>query len=299
MLAIQPRPRLHTAADHALALHPAGLGRVSIARRLPSGSWRETSVPISDLGYAVRQLEGAPDVYLTQNRFLGRRRRVSRLAELDALFVDLDYYKTACADAHPRHVLSLALDALEARRIPSPSFAIATGRGLALVWLHRPVPRAALPRWRACQQVLGHTLRHLGADRLASDAARVLRLVGTRNSRSETLVEGMTSVGEAWEFDRLADEILPLERAELVALRLERARRRATGKGGPRPARRFDSPGLWELRLAELQRLLEHRWFGALPEGGSPHGLCARARQIGRTVSVRVRQRGCARSWPC
>jgi hypothetical protein len=225
------------------------------------------SVPISDLGYAVRQLEGAPDVYLTQNRFLGRRRRVSRLAELDALFVDLDYYKTACADAHPRHVLSLALDALEARRIPSPSFAIATGRGLALVWLHRPVPRAALPRWRACQQVLGHTLRHLGADRLASDAARVLRLVGTRNSRSETLVEGMTSVGEAWHFDRLADEILPLERAELVALRLERARRRATGKGGPRPARRFDSPGLWELRLAELQRLLEHRWFGTLPQG--------------------------------
>jgi hypothetical protein len=154
--ALQPRPCLATPVDHALALHPAGLGRVSIARQL-HGGWRETSLPVADLGYAVQQLAGEPDVYLTQNRFFGRRRLVSRLAELDALFVDLDYYKTTHADAHPQHVLSLALEALQAKRIPSPSFAVASGRGLALVWLHRPVPRAALPRWRACQQVLWHT----------------------------------------------------------------------------------------------------------------------------------------------
>src|SRR5918993_1230421 len=48
VLASRPAPRLITPADHALALHPAGLGRVSIARR----------------------------------------RLVTRLAELDALFVD-------------------------------------------------------------------------------------------------------------------------------------------------------------------------------------------------------------------
>ena len=33
--------------------------------------------------------------------------------------------------------------------------------------------------------------------------------------------------------------------------------------------------------------------------GGAPHGLCARARQIGRTVNVTAQRRGCARSWPC
>ena len=151
----------------------------------------------------------------------------SRLDELDALFVDLDYYKTEHADAHPQHVLGLTLEALQDKQLPPPSFAVASGRGLALVWLHHAVPRAALPRWRACQQVLWHTLRHLGADRLASDAARVLRLVGTRNSRSSTLVEGLTAPGEPWDFDQLADEILPLQRAELVALRLVRARKRA------------------------------------------------------------------------
>ena len=264
--ALQPRLCLTTPVDHALALHPAGKGRVSIARRLRCG-WREQSVPVADLAYAARQLAGETDVYLTQNRFFGHRRLVSRLAELDALFVDLDYYKTEHADAHPQHVLGLALEALQDKQLPPPSFAVASGRGLALVWLHHAVPRAALPRWRACQQVLWHTLRHLGADRLASDAARVLRLVGTRNSRSSTLVEGLTAPGEIWDFDQLADEILPLQRAELVALRLVRARKRAAGQATPTPTRWFDSAGLWELRLAELQRLREHRWLGTLPDG--------------------------------
>ena len=115
--------------------------------------------------------------------------------------------------------------------------------------------------------MLWQTLRHLGADRLASDAARVLRLVGTRNSRSGTLVEGLTAASEPWDFDLLADEILPLQRAELVALRLERARRRTAGQATPSPARYFDAAGLWEPRLAELQRLREYRWLGTLPEG--------------------------------
>lgn len=280
MPASQPWPLLTTPEDHAAALHPAGLGRVSIGRRLGDGRWSENSVPVAELAYAVRQLAGLPDVYLTQNRFFGRRRLVSRLAELDALFVDLDFYKTEHAEAHPRHVLSLALEALEAAQIPIPSFAVSSGRGLMLVWLHGAVPRAALPRWRACQQVLWHTLQHLGSDRLATDAARVLRLVGTRNSRSDTLVEGLTPADQPWNFDLLADEILPLQRAELAVLRHnrrqraklialgpERARRRAEGQGTLTLARHFTTAGLWELRLAELQLLLKHRWFGALPEG--------------------------------
>jgi hypothetical protein len=80
------------------------------------------------------------------------------------------------------------------------------------------------------------------------------------------LVEGLTAPGAPC-FDLLADEILPLQRAELVALRLERARRRTAGQGISSPTRCFDSAGLWELRLAELQQLSAHRWLGALPEG--------------------------------
>jgi hypothetical protein len=64
---------LRTPDDHAMVLHPAELGRVTIARRLASGAWREASVPVSDLPYAVRQFQGEHDVYLTQNCFFSRR----------------------------------------------------------------------------------------------------------------------------------------------------------------------------------------------------------------------------------
>jgi hypothetical protein len=96
VLAELARPlRLHTPGDHAVALHPAGLGWVTIARRFGAGgAWREASVPVSDLPYVVRQLQGEHDVYLTQNRFFSQRRLVAHLAELDALFTDLDYYRT-------------------------------------------------------------------------------------------------------------------------------------------------------------------------------------------------------------
>ena len=120
MLAQLARPlHLRTADDHALALHPTGRGRVTIARRFGAGSWHEASVPVSDLPYVTRQLQGEPDVYLTQNRMpLGCRRLVSQLAELDALFVDLDFYKTAHADSHPQHVLAVAVETLEQAKVP-------------------------------------------------------------------------------------------------------------------------------------------------------------------------------------
>ncbi len=267
MLAIPSRPRLITPADHAQALHHTGLGRVTIARRLEGGAWRERSVPVQDLAYVVRQLAGEPDVYLTQNRFFGPRRLVARIAELDALFVDLDFHKTEHAGEHPKHVLYLALGKLEDAKIPCPSFAVSTGRGLALIWLHQPVPRMALPRWCACQRALYQTLKTFGADRLAMDAARVLRLIGTRNSRSDTLVEAILPVGEIWSFDDLADEILPEPRAKLQE-RIERSRRPTPGQGSTqRPLLWFTAATLWQLRLTELQRLREHRWFGPLPDG--------------------------------
>jgi hypothetical protein len=286
------RPRLVRPRDHALALHPTGSGRVTIARRLSDGRWREESVAVADIGYAVRHFEGVADVYLGQNRFISRRRLVAQLAQLDALFVDLDYYRTRQADAAPPHVLELALEALQIAQIPSPSIAVSSGRGLALVWLHHPMPRAALPRCRACQHVLWQTLQHLGADRLATDAARVLRLIGTRNSRSNTLVEALAVKGEPWDFDLLADEILPLQRAELVSLRLERARRAATTCGSVLPARRFDTASLWELRLTELQRLRQHRWWqGELPEGQRDLWLLLAGTAMGYLVPGQMVQR--------
>jgi hypothetical protein len=92
----------------------------------------------------------------------------------------------------------------------------------ALPTLRSPLPRAALPKWTACQKVLWEVLKRLETDRAAIDAARVLRVVGTFHSETGVVVEALVPVGEVRGFEELAMEILPLDRAELRYLRVQR-----------------------------------------------------------------------------
>jgi hypothetical protein len=56
------------------------------------------------------------------------------------MYTDVDYYKRPeLAETHAAGVLDLALEYLVRERIPYPSLAMATGRGLALVWRHKCV----------------------------------------------------------------------------------------------------------------------------------------------------------------
>lgn len=199
--------------NHGRCLHDAGKGLVTVARKIP-GKWEQHSYPTQQLYEILPAYGGVQDAYISQNRFWGPR-SVSKLAQLSALYADLDYYKIpALAEMHPLGVLELAFEALEQSKVPNPSLAVATGRGLALIWRHNPVPHVVLPRWRLCQESIYMTLKSLGADSQAKDAARVLRLVGTRNSKSGTLVETIWQDpgDEVWEFDGVANEILPFSR---------------------------------------------------------------------------------------
>ena len=196
---------------------------------------------------------------------------MSRLAHIDALFSDLDFYKSEYSQCRPEYVLYEATSALQANRIPPPSFATFTGRGLNLVWLHSPIPRQAISRWAACQKQIFSVLKRFGADPMALDAARVLRLVGTVNSKSNTFVQAITPTAPAWDFDLLADEILPLSREVLADLRARRERKKArwelTKVNNVDRLTGFDCMTLWAGRLDELQRLLALRWNGTLPPG--------------------------------
>ncbi|ACX53242.1 conserved hypothetical protein (plasmid) [Ammonifex degensii KC4] len=234
------------------------------------GRWREQAVRVADIPYVVEEFAGRADVYLTQNRFYGRRRRIVWLGQLGANFVDLDYHKTEYADRDPYTVLERALDLLAERGLPPPAFVVFSGRGLQLVWLHTPVPRRALPRWNAVQTELCQALEELGADYAARDATRVLRLVDTVNSRSGKRVFGEIISGHVWPFDRLADEVLPLTRAEIYDLRIRRALK---GRRVVVPPGDFSAATLWEARLSDLMKLLELRGQKKLPPGQRDHWL--------------------------
>jgi hypothetical protein len=268
-----PRSHIATPREHGAALHhhrrDVGdhhrLGHIALAQ-VVGGRWNEQAYTVRELPDVLPTLAGQDDVYLTANRFWGWR-RISRLAHMGSLYADLDFYKRPeLSGMHPLGVLEDVMVSLEGARMPMPTVAIATGRGLVLYWIHSPVPRAALPRWNACQRELWRVLQPFGADAGARDAARVLRLVGTRNSRTGAIVEAISPSWDVWSFEDLAEEILPLDRGELADIRVQRAARRPS-KAFQTAPEGFTAGTLWEARLSDLQALRRIRWFGELPSG--------------------------------
>jgi hypothetical protein len=264
------------AEDHMARLHPEGCrGRVVIAHK-DGERWRQRSYEVSDLPEIIPAVAGLEDAYISQQRFYFKR-TITQLLQLGALFVDVDFHTVPeLAGMDARGVLEDVLIALERARIPAPTMAIASGRGLYVIWLHGAIPRAAIGRWNAAQRELWEILRPFGADRGALDAARVLRLAGTKNSKNGATVEQIAPAGEVWNFDDLAEEILPYSREELYDLRIQRAARdaRKPRESRQRPPQGFTQTTLWEGRLGDLQKLRALRWFeGDLPPGQRDHWM--------------------------
>jgi len=256
---------------HARYLHSAGTGCVTLAHK---PGWQQHSYRLEKLYEVLPAYGGMDDVYISQNRFYDSRSN-ARLAELSTMYTDLDYYKRPeLAEMHAAGVLDLALESLVREKIPRPSLAMATGRGLALVWRHEPVPCYTRAKWGRCQERIFEVLKDLGADPMAKSASQVLRLAGTYNSNSGALVESIwENLDDVWEFGELADEILPLTSEELEAQRAQRRAQRATRDAGRRPerqgadAKRFNPATLAEARMRDLRRLLEIRGRDKLPPG--------------------------------
>lgn len=267
---------------HARYLHDSGKGKVTVGQKTNLESpddWNQTSHSVEQLYEVLPAYAGLNDVYITQNRFYGPR-ATNRIAELSALYSDLDYYNAsdfALTQMPPEAAFESASNALLKAKIPFPSLAIYTGRGLALVWRHKPVSRNVLPKWERCQQCIFEVLEELGADPGAKDAARVMRLVGTYNSKSGGLVETIIeNLDEVWEFADLADEILPIPQEQFEE---QRARSRENGEKLPSKTSRrafqgrqdgeegFTLTTLCKSRMEDLRRLMELRGMEKLPPG--------------------------------
>ena len=157
-----------------------------------------------------------PDVFVTPNEFNGWR--LIKLGDgLNALYVDIDAHHQSTTDFSK--LASAAISKIEAAQIPSPNFVVYTGRGIHLYWLIDRVPFSALPRWQACQR---HLVKLLDADKMSADATRVLRVIGTTNSKTGSQVRAEMLTPKRYDFDWLADQVLPVTRAEIRDLRAAR-----------------------------------------------------------------------------
>lgn len=204
--------RLDYGPEQAFTLiHGGHNWHVALCQKSAAGTqqeaWYEKMIPHESAQFAAAAVVGIPDCYISQNGFISRNRRVQSLRALTSCAIDLDYYKLPdLADLTPADIL----DNIRADLpwLPCPSVMFSSGQGAYIEWVFsEPLPAARLDEWQATMDALAEVLAPMGADWNALDASRVLRIVGTTNSKSGRTVAAVET-GPRVDFERFRCAVL-------------------------------------------------------------------------------------------
>jgi hypothetical protein len=226
------------------------------------------------------------DVYVSQGVFSKPNRRKASLYSMAALFADIDIRSASQVPGGrggwtAKGILDQLLKVLDERSLPRPSYALASGRGLHLKWLTEPIPSQTMPRWKACMRTLCDLLTPWGADQNARDCSRVLRPIGSWNTKAQAQVKEIWRNSDerggiaVYKFEDIAAAVLPASRDECKANAAARKSRKEEAKARRRQQRKAPkvrdgtavtrasgksgSRELWQQRLRDIEALLELR----------------------------------------
>jgi DNA-binding CsgD family transcriptional regulator len=291
------------ARTEAALYHRAGPAFVAYCYVDPEHGWRTEMIRAVEIPELLRsRVASDRDGYLSIAQFTRAQRRVVNLATIGLGFVDLDTYRTGLSDCTETEIVDRLLAACTLYGVRPPSLVLASGRGFYAKWIFSTaIDARALVRWQMVEEMLIAKLSQFGADSAAKDGARVLRLVGTTNTKSgapvrviyETRVAGEIAT---YDFEDFSRRVLPADRDDLRAMRLAKQLRLLRDEQR-RPAHyRGRIGGIAQLnhdRLADI-RLLAHLrgWTRGAPSGFQDLMLflsaCALAPLVSNTRQLRT-----------
>ena len=200
---VHQKRELHHAHEHFDQLHRDAHGTVLVWEKLASAKRWIKLRPETNAANALvlsAQKQGL-DRYISVNEFYGWR-CVRDLKSLRSCFVDIDGV----------YDFQWVMEAVENAFLPTPTMAVFSGRGTHLYWQIDAMPRSSLPLW---QQVQDEIVRRMTAapealkvDPVVKDCTRVLRLVGSVNSKNLQEVRGLVITEWRWDLETLAYEVL-------------------------------------------------------------------------------------------
>ncbi len=227
--------------------------------------------PVAVLPDWLHAVQGSKlDTYITQAQLMRPRRLIANVRSIGLVWADCgdDGQLSKHGDAA---AVGWMLRAIDDAGLPVPSLIVASGRGYHVKWLFDgQLALEELPRWNAVERALNEALRgDLGADMSATDAARVLRVVGTENSRTGTVARivwrnDVNGSPLRYDFETLAFEVLP-KPIEIASGKPTKTRRQATG------FQTYTIATLWWGRYHDLRRLCAMRGWSR-SRGGVPVG---------------------------
>lgn len=195
---------------------PQDRGAWFTINRMTDGGMKQRPYRLELIETVLRALGASLDTYMSQGLFALPLRRAVHLAYMTHGYVDLDTYRSdkwrgLPPDEVVREILWFCAD----HDIPPPSVILFSGRGFYCKWFWSvPIPRAEAGRAMAVNRQLARWLLNFKADPCAVDVSRILRVVGTVNSKSERLVDivwinGPPGEPTTYDFDSFAKALLP------------------------------------------------------------------------------------------
>ena len=230
--------------NHLKILHKDSKGYITISSKDPNyKQWHYKSGEVIENAEDILNIINA---YVSQNTFYKPQRRIENIKELRAIYIDIDCHKTKYTKDAVRFFLEKDF---YGSKIPEPNFLIDSGRGLYYVLLIEPVPSMAMPLWYAVQRHLYNELKEFGADANALDPTRVLRVVGTVNSKSNSFVEILDVHSYEYTLREIQEEYLP-----------EISEKREKKRGRPKKiVSLFTEYSLYHARILDIAKICELR----------------------------------------
>ena len=215
---------LFSPADEAGFYHrPDSGGYFSLLTSLEGGRKVQHSYPTLKMPVVLSLIDANRDTWISQAEFWSSLRRVVNVKSIGLAFLDIDFYREDVEWGRGRTPERAAEDFVglcDDFGIPRPSLIIYSGRGLQVKWFFvSALPRMAMPRWNAVEKVLVEKFAFCGADPLARDSARVLRLVQTVNTKSKQVCRPIwvntdeNNQPVRYDFEYFAECVLPIPRS--------------------------------------------------------------------------------------
>ncbi|WP_278548872.1 DNA-binding response regulator [Paraclostridium bifermentans] len=235
---------IYKSKKYVKKIHGNSNGYITVASKNPNYSqWHYKKEELLD---KTEEIVNGINDYISQNTFYKPQRRIENIKELRAVYIDIDCYNSKYTKDAVQYFLE---HDLYGYKIPRPNYLIDSGRGLYYIVLIKPVPSMALPLWYAVQRYLFNTLKEFGADANALDPTRVLRIVGTMNSKSGTSVKVLDEYDYEYSLREIQEGYLP-----------EISPKKTKSKGRPKKmVSLFTEYSLYYARLMDISKICELR----------------------------------------
>lgn len=203
------------------------------------------------------------DIYHSNNSFFKPQRGEATLFNLNALYLDIDWHDAKEQIDHNRIVEYLNVVYFN-RKVPLPSYIVATGRGLQLYWRIETAPKQAIFLWKLVQSRMAQALANISEFETGinvdmscvNDVARVFRVPNTFNTKSKTYARVVQySENAVYTLSEIRDEYFKDLYSDSDRL-AKKSRERANNVIANRF---FNKLNLQQSRIDDLLKLLEMR----------------------------------------